>query len=125
MHMYSLLKLSLAFVFVSLLSQCTDDAVPPTDNPDNTTPLYSTLDSTFGFGVLAKVKGIWNGPVTSTTPLGGFPEWVVDFRPISAHQVSAKNELDTQNDIHMSFFIAKYGLIDIINAQVLWIACCA
>jgi len=109
MKIHSGFKLSVVFVLVSLFSQCTDDAVPPTDNPDNPTPLYSTLDSTFGFGVLARVKGIWNGPVTSTTPLGGYPEWVVDFRPISAHQVSAKNELDTQNDIHMSFFIAKYN----------------
>jgi len=95
----------LAFAF----TQCdTDDTIPPDDTPTNT-PKYSTVDSTFGFGVLAKVKGIWNGPVTSTTALGGFPEWIVDFRPISAHQVSAKNELDRQNDIHMSFFIAKHN----------------
>jgi len=95
----------LAFAF----TQCdTDEPLPPVDTPVNP-PKYSTVDSTFGFGVLAKVKGIWNGPVSSTTPLGGYPEWIVDFRPISAHQVSAKNELDTQNDIHMSFFIAKHN----------------
>jgi len=66
-------------------------------------------DPVMGYGVLSKVKGIWNGPVTSTTPLGGYPEWVVDFRPISENQISAKNELDTLNDIHMSFFIARYN----------------
>lgn len=88
-------------------TQCDTDPLPPDDTPTNT-PKYSTVDSTFCYGVLEKVKGIWNGPVTSTTPLGGYPEWIVDFRPISAHQVSAKNELDTQNDIHMSFFIAKH-----------------
>jgi hypothetical protein len=62
-----------------------------------------------GFNVLNKIKGIWNGPVTSTTPLGGYPEWIVDFRPISENQVSAKNELDTLNDIFMSFFIVKHN----------------
>ncbi|MBL7936448.1 MAG: hypothetical protein JNM51_11650 [Bacteroidia bacterium] len=68
-----------------------------------------TAENTLGFGVLNKVKGIWNGPVTSTTPLGGYPEWIVDFRPITENQISAKNELDTMNDIFLSFFIAKYN----------------
>jgi hypothetical protein len=67
------------------------------------------VTSVLGYNLLKKVKGIWNGPVTSTTPLGGYPEWIVDFRPISENQVSAKNELDTLNDIHMSFFIALYN----------------
>lgn len=48
-------------------------------------------------------------PVTSTTPLGGYPEWLVDFRPISENQISSKNELDTLNSINMSFFIAYYN----------------
>lgn len=61
-----------------------------------------------GFGILARIPGIWNGPVVSPTPLGGFPEWIVDFRPISPGQVSAKNELDSTNDIFMSFFIVKH-----------------
>lgn len=66
-------------------------------------------ENTLGYGVLNRVKGIWNGPVTSTTPLGGYPEWIVDFRPVSENQVAAKNELDTLNDIFMSFFIVKYN----------------
>ncbi|MBC7695370.1 MAG: hypothetical protein H7141_08000 [Burkholderiales bacterium] len=68
-----------------------------------------SVENTLGYGVLNKVKGIWNGPVSSTTPLGGYPEWIVDFRPISENQISAKNELDTLNDIFMSFFIVKYN----------------
>ena len=48
-------------------------------------------------------------PVSSATMLGGYSEWIVDFRPISENQISAKNELDTLNDIFMSFFIAKYN----------------
>ncbi|MBA2613978.1 MAG: hypothetical protein H0U95_18590 [Bacteroidetes bacterium] len=63
----------------------------------------------YGFNVLKKLRGIWNGPVTSTTPLGGYPEWIVDFRPNAENQISAKNELDTLNDIFMSFFVAKYN----------------
>ena len=95
---------AIAFFSTSLLISCTHDEstseppVPP--GPD--------IQNTFGHGVLAKVKGIWNGPVTSSTPLGGYPEWIVDFRPIAENWISAKNELDTLNDINMSFFIALY-----------------
>lgn len=98
--------LSLIVVMTSCKScddKKTEEEVPPTSG----TP--SNPSNAFGFGVLNKVKGIWNGPVTSTTPLGGYPEWIVDFRPISENQISAKNELDTANDIFMSFFIAKYN----------------
>jgi hypothetical protein len=84
-----------------------EEETPPVTTTGTTSgPINSSV---IGYGVLNKVKGIWNGPVTSTTPLGGYPEWIVDFRPISENQVSAKNELDTLNDIHMSFFIAKYN----------------
>lgn len=75
----------------------------------NTIANEADINNTIGHGVLKKLKGIWNGPVSSTTPLGGYPEWIVDFRPISENQIAAKNELDTLNDIFMSFFIAKYN----------------
>jgi len=99
---------SLSAVAIALILFAVKCKPEPNTNNINTNT-YSTLDKTFGFGVLDKVKGIWNGPVSSTTALGNFPEWIVDFRPISENQVSAKNELDTLNDIHMSFFIAKYN----------------
>jgi hypothetical protein len=83
------------------LSACSTFEPDPTPGPD--------INQTKGYGVLSKLKGIWNGPVTSSTPLGGFTEWIVDFRPISANQISAKNELDTLNDINMSFFIALHN----------------
>lgn len=101
-----LLKLAL-FALLLLVTQCKEDKNDNNNNNNNNTP-YSTIENTLGYGVLEKVKGIWNGPVSSTTALGSYPEWIVDFRPISENQVSAKNELDTMNDIHMSFFIAKY-----------------
>ena len=68
----------------------------------------NTIENTYGFGLLNKIKGIWSGPVNSTTQIGSFPEWIVDFRPISENQISAKNELDNQNDIFMSFFLVKH-----------------
>lgn len=92
------------------LQNCGKDATPtPPMTPSPETNTYGEINNTMGFALLDKIKGIWNGPVTSSTPLGGYPEWIVDFRPISENQISAKNELDTLNDIFMSFFITKYN----------------
>jgi len=104
------IKLLLTFLILVSLISCKNkkaDDVP--EQPTNTANPTPDINNTYGFNVLKKIKGIWNGPVTSTTPLGGYPEWIVDFRPISENQISAKNELDTLNDIHMSFFIALYN----------------
>lgn len=85
------------------------------DENDNTNPPITdcagnlgTTTDVMGFSILEKLPGIWNGPVTSPTPLGSFPEWIVDFRPISPAHVSAKNELDSLNNIFMSFFLVKH-----------------
>ena len=101
-------KTFIFFLFTVFIIACNKDKdKEPIDNDGiNTTP---NIENTLGYGVLEKIQGIWNGPVTSTTPLGGYPEWIVDFRAISESQISAKNELDTLNDIHMSFFIALYN----------------
>ena len=101
----SLLSLSL-ILLLTFLAACKKDK-KPSDSKESSN--YSSIDSTYGFGILGKLEGIWDGPVTSSTPLGGFPEWIVDFRPISENQISSKNELDTLNSIFMSFFIAKYN----------------
>ncbi len=85
---------------------CKNDRPPEDVPPPVTTP---DINNTYGYGVLDNIKGIWNGPVTSTTALGSYPEWIVDFRPISPSQISAKNELDSVNSIHMSFFIALHN----------------
>lgn len=99
----------LLFLFATIFFAC--DKKKPTDdnNNNNNNNPYDTINNTLGFGLLNKIKGIWNGPVTSTTALGSYPEWIVDFRPISENQVSAKNELNNLNDINLSFFIAKYN----------------
>lgn len=96
------------FALVLTLSACRDKQDDPVDtNPP--APVAPDIQNTFGYGVLGRLKGIWNGPVTSTTALGSFPEWIVDFRPVSASQISAKNELDSINDIHLSFFITLHN----------------
>lgn len=96
---------------ILLFTSCKDDK--PEENIDDNGMDCSTMTidastNVKGYNILAKVPGIWNGAVYSPTPLGSFPEWIVDFRPISASQVSAKNELDSINDIFMSFFIVKH-----------------
>ena len=88
-----------------IISACGSDTptVPNCDftSIDDSTPVK-------GYSLFEKLPGIWNGPVGSSTPIGSFPEWIVDFRPISSSHVSAKNELDRLNDIFMSFFIVKH-----------------
>ncbi|GIV22506.1 MAG: hypothetical protein KatS3mg025_0165 [Bacteroidia bacterium] len=83
---------------LSLLSCRKQKPSPPP--PAETAPL--------GFDLLARLSGIWEGPVTSTTSVGDFPVWKVDLRPIHSAQISARNELDSANNIHLSFFVARY-----------------
>jgi hypothetical protein len=88
---------------IMFIAGCNGKNDSPTHS--NVPPPITAFTPVKGYNLLSKICGIWDGPVTSTTPLGGYPEWIVDFRPISASQVSAKNELDSLNDIFMSFFI--------------------
>lgn len=94
----------LLFSFSLLVVSCKKD---PPENPANPDP--EPPGTVMGYSILGKLPGIWNGPVTSTTALGGYAEWIVDLRPISENQVSSKNELDELNDIHLSFFVGKYN----------------
>lgn len=96
-------KHSIAFLLLFALISCKDDQI---EDPIEEPPINTS--TVIGFGIMSKLPGIWNGPVYSSTPLGSYPEWIVDFRPISGSQISAKNELDSLNDIFMSFFVVKY-----------------
>jgi hypothetical protein len=93
-----------AWLLILLLASACDKNTPKVD--DTIDPIGDTT-SILGFGILSDFTGIWDGPVSSTTSLGGYPDWIVDFRPISAAQLSGKAELDTVNDIFMGFFIVK------------------
>lgn len=94
-----------SFFLLLIISSCGDDK--PLE-PDCDFTSIDELTPIMGYSILEQLPGIWNGPVTSSTPLGSFPEWIVDFRPISPSNVAAKNELDRLNDIYMSFFIVKH-----------------
>lgn len=82
-----------------------DNDIPKSQDP----PAITAGTEIKGYELLNKICGIWNGPVTSTTSMGSFPEAPMDFRPISAAQVSQKNELDKANSLYMSFFIVWTG----------------
>ncbi len=60
-----------------------------------------------GYGILERLPGQWHGPVTTTTPAGNFPEWDVDFRPVSLGQVSQYSSLDADIINYLSFSILK------------------
>lgn len=61
-----------------------------------------------GFGFLNRIPGQWSGPVFSSTPAGSFKNWHVDFRPVSAGQVSQYSTLDADTVNYLSFFIVKH-----------------
>jgi hypothetical protein len=62
-----------------------------------------------GFGILYRIPGQWNGPVTSDTPAGNFPVWYVDFRPVSPAQISQFSTVDPTMNNYVSFFIVRHG----------------
>ncbi len=66
-------------------------------------------ESAKGVGILSRLAGTWHGPVISTTSAGSFPEWYVDFRPVSAGQISQCSMLDSQTVNNISFFIVRHG----------------
>ncbi|MBL7882537.1 MAG: hypothetical protein JNL69_00595, partial [Bacteroidia bacterium] len=102
---------AVAAIFAFLVYSCKNDKGETENNNPNPIDIgaINSGSNVTGYSILNKLPGIWNGPVTSSTALGSYPEWIVDFRPISAAQVSAKNELDSVNNILMSFFIVKHG----------------
>jgi hypothetical protein len=107
-------KQFLAILFLGILitsPSCKCKKEKPEENAPVTTDPGTINSGTnvSGYGILSRLPAIWNGPVTSSTMLGSYPEWIVDFRPVSAAQVCAKNELDSLNNILMSFFIVKHA----------------
>lgn len=74
-------------------------------NSDTTTP---PSQEPLGYSLLRYLPGIYQGPVTSTTSVGDFPFWGVDFRPLHTAQVGGRSELDVANNLHLNFFVAQY-----------------
>lgn len=96
-------------VVVFTITICLFSACKNNDNPKDKVPDLDPSTNVMGYNILNKLPGIWSGSVSSTTSLGSFPDWTLDFRPISASQVSGKSELDSLNDIFLSFFIVRVG----------------
>ncbi|MDD3877003.1 MAG: hypothetical protein PHT69_10305 [Bacteroidales bacterium] len=71
-------------------------------------PLGTVEPEIFGFSFFSKIPGLWHGPVTSATPAGNFDNWYVDFRPVSASQVSHFSLLDANTVNNLSFFTVKH-----------------
>lgn len=94
-------------LIISLILACDKNTNSP-DGPDKPEPVLTDSTTVFGYGILERLPGIWDGAVTSGTRLGSYPEWIVDFRPISSSHVSGKAELDTVNEIFMSVFLTRY-----------------
>src|ERR1044072_2385804 len=105
-HLFSFLALSgiILFAFIS----CKHDHTDETPATPDVGAITASTDVT-GYGILSHLPGIWDGPVNSTTALGSYPEWIVDFRPVSPAQGSSKSELDSVNNILLGFFIVKHG----------------
>jgi hypothetical protein len=101
---YSLLFFAATILF---LSACKDKK---NDNNNNQVPEpIGPNTEVKGYGLLSKLPGIWSGNIESNTTLPNFPDYTVDYRPVATAQVSAKNELDSLNDLFMSFFICRYN----------------
>jgi len=66
-------------------------------------------EKVMGFEFLNKIPGLWHGGVSSSTSAGNFDIWYVDFRPVSAAQVSQFSLLDTNTVNNISFFIVKHN----------------
>lgn len=106
----SLLPLVFSIALLTVLSCKSKKTAEEEETPaGNSIAPIDSATNVKGYGILAKLPGIWNGPVTSTTALGSYPEWIVDFRPVSASQVSSKSELDSVNSVLMGFFIVQHG----------------
>ncbi len=108
MKNYFLILVVLASLFFNSCKNDKGETENTTPSTGDIGPINSNSDVK-GYGILNRLPAIWNGPVTSSTALGSYPEWIVDFRPVSAAQVSSKNELDSVNNILMGFFIVKHN----------------
>ncbi len=102
-------KLFYLFLIPTILFSCKNDAEEDELPPPTVDEGINSSTNVKGYGLLLKVNGIWSGDVTSSTALGNFQDWAMDIRPMSAAQCGGKSELDSINDIFMSFFIVKYN----------------
>jgi hypothetical protein len=98
------------FLFISIsIFSCKNDSEDEELPPPTVDEGINSSTNVKGYNLLSKINGIWSGDVTSSTALGNYQDWAMDIRPMSAAQTGGKSELDSINDIFMSFFIVKHN----------------
>lgn len=105
---FMIIRPCIFFCLLLFLTQCTS-----MEQADGVSTAGAAAESgeeggVMGFGILRRLPGLWNGPVSTTTPAGSFPEWYVDFRPVSPGQISQYSRLDAQTINYLSFFVVKH-----------------
>lgn len=98
-------KLIAPLLLLLFIAACKEDKKKDDGTPNENPAEITESTPVEGYSLFNHINGIWAGSVSSSTALGNFPEYTADYRPVSASQVSAKNELDKNNDLFMSFFI--------------------
>lgn len=67
-----------------------------------------TPDYVLGFGFLKRIIGQWSGPLRSTSSVGSFKMWYVDYRPIAPNIVAQFSTLKEDAYTSIAFFIVKH-----------------
>ncbi len=57
-----------------------------------------------GAGLFARLPGLWEGQAAQT-PLGSFPEVIMDFRAADSHWLFGRTDLDSQNSLRFGFAV--------------------
>jgi hypothetical protein len=70
----SFIKYIIAAITLCLMMSCGHKS-DNTNNGNNIPPTITASTPVKGYNLLSKICGIWDGPVTSTTALGSYPEW--------------------------------------------------
>jgi hypothetical protein len=58
--------------------------------------------------MLARLPGLWIGPVDSTTSAGDFPTMNMDVRPVDGHTLFSRVDLDGGNSLRFAFAIEEH-----------------
>lgn len=103
--MTKVIQLMMLGIMVLLFEQCHIRPPQKYNLPENNA---NEMHTVFGFEFLKRIPGMWHGPVFSSTSAGSFENWYVDFRPVSAAQVSQFSMLDSQTVNNTSFFVVKH-----------------
>jgi len=101
----------------------TSSASPTSSNPETTAESSSaeSADTTGGTAdpagaseFFARIPGLWVGPVDSTTSAGDFPTMNMDVRPVDAHTLFSRVDLDGGNSLRFAMVIEQHEGEDVL-----------